>query len=475
MSDPMELRRVHLGPAACALDLGDGSERAEYVNQDYILQRLGRPHRCVNIMYTYYPHDAQWPQRISKACRDMDVAFQWDYPYDDYFPFGADGEPFAQMRDIRRHGQDVLLTLTADCALTDEEIRALARQLRTFGRMKLRLNHECSGNWFTHNKRFSFAEIGAFFARFAAIVREEAPHVSMIFCAGAAQADGTVEQEQAFTPAYRAADSWSTDKYLALHYGWPYNIAEVGGGKYTCSTAEEVYELFQRTALRLREQFGEKPFGTAEINVDGDVTGPLHQAEGVLRLAKLIRERKPAWFHFLSLYQFRDRGRLGLEVEDPNNPAVGIEQPLLRAYRDKVLNDPYFQPTLTLGEAASYPLPLRWGSSEDADGAALTLHLEKTPEFCEMTVEQDIGLMVALNGRWFYKAPQVKTIDLMPAFFDKPLQGPTELALTLFAPPADGENVDDGHTDWQTNAYAVLEQPPKLRIRYEVPGAVVFP
>ena len=38
-----------LRPAKCGLDLGDGSERAEYVDQDYILQTLGRPHRNINI------------------------------------------------------------------------------------------------------------------------------------------------------------------------------------------------------------------------------------------------------------------------------------------------------------------------------------------------------------------------------------------------------------------------------------------
>ena len=93
------MQKLHLGAAQCALDLGDGSERAEYVNQDYILHKLGRPHRAIGIMYTYYPHDKQWPQRISKACKDMNITFQWDYPYDDYFPFNADGQPWEQMRD----------------------------------------------------------------------------------------------------------------------------------------------------------------------------------------------------------------------------------------------------------------------------------------------------------------------------------------------------------------------------------------
>ena len=143
------MKKLHMGPAHCALDLGDGSERAEYVNQDYILHKMGRPHRGVNIMYTYYPHDEQWPARISEACRDMEISFQWDYPYDDYFPYGAEGQPFEQMRDIRRHGQDVILTLTIDCSLSDEELREVARQLKPFGQMMIRINHECCGQWFT--------------------------------------------------------------------------------------------------------------------------------------------------------------------------------------------------------------------------------------------------------------------------------------------------------------------------------------
>ena len=53
------------------------------------------------------------------------------------------GQPFEQMRDIRRHGQDVTLTLTLDCSLSEEYLRAIAKDFRTFGRMRLRINHEC--------------------------------------------------------------------------------------------------------------------------------------------------------------------------------------------------------------------------------------------------------------------------------------------------------------------------------------------
>ena len=55
MSEELKVKALHMGPAECAVDLGDGSERGEYVDQDYILQKLGRPHRAVNLMYCYYP------------------------------------------------------------------------------------------------------------------------------------------------------------------------------------------------------------------------------------------------------------------------------------------------------------------------------------------------------------------------------------------------------------------------------------
>lgn len=468
-----QYNKVHMGEAKCALDLGDGSERAEYVCQDYILHKLGRPHRCVNIMYTYYPKDKEWPQRISEACKDLNISFQWDYPYDDYFPYDVDGQPFEQMRDIRRHGQDVLLTLTIDCSLEDEQLRKVARQLKPFGRMRIRINHECGGNWFTHNKRFSYQEVGDFFVRFHNIIKEEAPNISTIFCAGFLKADGSgVEYEKEFLDAYKAADIWSADCYLALHYGWPYDVAEAGGGQYKCDSVSGYYEKFKSTAERLIKLCGRKPMTTAEFNTDGDVTGAFAQGESVVRFAGAFRDNHAEeWFKGISMYQFRDRGRLGLEIEDPNNKSVGIEQPMLEEYK-KVLHDPYFMPEMTSGEEVQFPVTLRWGGSEDADGIEIPVDFEGTPEFCEITVEDKIALMIEINGHWFYKAPDVKTIDLMSAFFKDKLVGSKQLKVKLFATPADGENHDDGTKDWNYNYYTEMKNPPEFRIRYEVPGKV---
>ena len=126
----MECYRIHMGKAKCAVDLGDGSERGEYVNQDYILSKLGRPHRSISLMYCYYPLDAGWPGRASVVHASPDISFAWDFPYDDYFTYkgglggSTEGEPFEYMREIRRHGQDVSLTLTIDPHVSDEIGRA---------------------------------------------------------------------------------------------------------------------------------------------------------------------------------------------------------------------------------------------------------------------------------------------------------------------------------------------------------------
>ena len=55
--------------------------------------------------------------------------------------------------------------------------------------------------------------------------------------------------------------------------------------------------------------------------------------------------------------------------------------------------------------------------AEDADGVAFKVYLEKTPEFCEITFNDALCLMIEFNGRWFFKDVSTKTIDLMPVFF----------------------------------------------------------
>ena len=74
--------------------------------------------------------------------------------------------------------------------------------------------------------------------------------------------------------------------------------------------------------------------------------------------------------------------------------------------------------------------------------------------------------MMEINGKWFYKSPEAKTIDFMPAFFEKPLDGAADLTLKIFAPPASGENDPSQGADWQTNYYTTITKLPNIRIRF---------
>ena len=470
-----QIKKIHIGPAKCAVDLGDGSERGEYVNQDYILHTLGRPHRAINLMYCYYPLDKEWPGRISEVMKNADVSFQWDYPYDDYFPYlgglngNTEGEPFTFMRDVRRHGQDVCLTLTIDPNVSDEHLIAIAKDLRPFGRVMMRINHEATGNWFSFTKRTSYQGVADFYVRFHKIIKEYAPNVSTVLCAGTYdEKTGKIEMEEEFKEAFLATDYWSIDKYISLHWGWPFDIAERGGNSHSRAYPDDVFESARKTFDRLKEVNGGagKPMVMSELNADGDVVGPYDQAEIITEFCNLVKNEKADWLNGFTLYQFRDRGRLGLEIEDPNNPDVGIPQPEMAAYKE-IIHDEYFYPTITEEAEVQFPVKMRWGGFEDSDGIEIPLHFDCNPTFCEITFEEELNLMMEINGKWFYKSPKAKTIDFMSAFYEKPLKGECDLTLKIFAPPASGENDPSQGEDWDINYYSEITKMPNIRIRFE--------
>lgn len=469
------MRHVHMGGAKIALDLGNGSERGEYVSQDYILHTLGRPHRAINLMYCYYPYDEGWPTRASLLPQpETEVNHAWGYAYDDYFPYlgGIDGdtmsEPFKSIRDIRRHGQDVILTLTVDCAVSSRRLIKIAEDLRPFGRLMLRINHEAMGQWFAFNKRYSYKEVADFFVRFHRIIKKHAPNIRTILCVGdgIVQPGGTLKYEDEFAEAIEVADMWAADTYLALHWGWPFDVAERGGETHKRVTNDSTFAGLNFEYKRFLTRGETRPFVISEFNADGDVTGPYEQVE---QLADFYR-RLPAEAPFVNgvtFYQFRDRGRLGLEIEDPSNPDAGYAQPALEMYK-KVMGEERHLPILTAGSAVAFPAKLRWGGSEDADGVAVSVEFEKQPVFCEVTFageDENLNLMLEINGRWFYKRPGAKTIDLMSAFFNK--DAPKVCDLRIFAPPPDGANDPAQGDDWDVNFYAELKNPPEMRVRFE--------
>ncbi len=470
---------IHMGAAKCAVDLGDGSERGEYVNQDYILHALGRPHRSISLMYCYYPLDKEWPGRISEVMKDANVSFQWDYPYDDYFTYKGglngttDDEPFTYMRDVRRHGQDVTLTLTVDPNVSDEHLIAIAKDLRPFGRLLLRINHEATGDWFSFTKRTTYQGVADFFVRFSKIIHEYAPNVKTIICIGGVEHPENgpeIEKEKEFAQCIPEADIWSVDKYMALHWGWPFDVALKGGNSFSRSKVRDIYNLTKLSFERYKELNGgvAKPMVMSEFNADGDVTGAYDQAMMVKEFCDIMEEENADWFSGFTFYQFRDRGRLGLEIQDPNNADVGIPQPVMKTYKE-IIHSERFLPKMEQGSEIELPVTLRWGGAEDADGLAIPMHFDSNPHFCELYFDEDddSNYMMEINGRWFYKSPEAKCIDLMSAFYEKPLDGACDMTLKLFAPPASGENDPSQGDDWTENYYYTVKKLPKIRLEFE--------
>lgn len=470
-----ELRKIHLSPAGCAVDIGDGSERGEYVDQDYIITKLGRPHRAVNLMYCCYPNDDGWPDRASTVFKNTSGVC-WSYPYDDYFPYhnsflgGSSGEPFKSMRDIRKHGQDIILTLTIDPNVNDDVLISIANDLRTFGRMYLRINHEATGNWFAFTKRCSYKQIADFFVRFQNILKEYAPNVSVILCIGGLDRNDPhkIEKEDEFYDAIVNTDIWSMDQYIALNWGWPAEKAEKDNCVYFRYDVIDIIKYFEDSCKRFYELNSNtsKPFYLSEINADGDVTGPYEQAECIKSFYKIISDKKPDWLNAVCLYQFRDRGRLGLEYEHPSNFGTGIETPLLNAYK-KIIEDPYFNPSIEYDSSVSLPVKLRWTSSEDAEGISLKADIKETPVFCELIFDKNdnSNYLIKFNGLWFYKSPECRFIDLMPSFFKNSFVSGSSYYIHFFAPPASGEN-DLSIQDGFYNYYYEVSEIPQVRIRY---------
>ena len=482
----MEVNKVFLKNADCALDLGDGSERGFYVNQDYIMHKIKKIHRGISLMYSYYPNDEQWPTRARFIKRDTNPKYPWASPYEDYFPYRGgregllDDEPFKSMQDIRRHGQDVVLTITIDPFLTEKDIILLAKDLIPYGRVFLRINHECTGSWFCYTRRASYQQIASFFVMCCNVMHKYAPNVKMILCAGMWDKNtGKLDMEDIFLEAHKAADIWSCDNYLSLHWGWPVDIAKKGKEKISFDSynVDEVYTKYKNTYLRLKEITGQdKPIVISEINADGDVNGPYDQAKMIQYFMEKLENDKEKWLSSFTLYQFRDDGRLGLEVTDPNNNEVGIEQPILSMYRSQIQNK-FFSSKIIFDKKIDLPATIRWSNSEDAEGLEITLSIQKNPHFAEIYFNEalkPLNLIIEFDGYWFYKAPGTKCIDFMSYFFDHKIENPVQLKMRFFAPPADGKNhkqkLQQGvqnDDSWIFNQYITIPEIPDIRIEYE--------
>ncbi len=344
--------RAHLNSARCGADLSNGSERSLYVPMSYIFKKLGRPHRAINIMFTYYPFDKGWPKRSSELVKWKKGMDLWDLPYDDYIPFTGivdkdqHAESIKQFRDIRRFGQDIHFTLTIDPKTPKKTLRKIAEGLKPYGRVFFRINHECNGFWFQHNKRYSYKTVSDFFIEFHNIIKEKAPLVKTVFCL-----NGTLEKEELhlgndeLAGAVRVADIIGLDRYLSLNYGWP-SPWKKNSTQYFNDNVDEWWSILKFCYKSIRDvRKHDFPMTLPETNADAEVNGPYGQAKRIQQMYEMIRNEKEMHIGAVTLYQFRDRGGLGLEKENPKTKKIAGTCPSISAYR-KATSDPFYNPVI---------------------------------------------------------------------------------------------------------------------------------
>lgn len=231
----MNIKKVELKQKKTRLILSNGSERGDYIELDYILKSLNRIHDGIQLLKTYYPNDEKWSDkyRISEITDKKNINYAWDYEYDDYHPFDIFSDEsitIKQFYDIKQHGSDIHLTLTMDLGITDGEIIEIVKQLVPFGRIFLRINHEANGMWFNYNKLNSYQEVSNFFIRCHKIIKRYADNIFTVFNI---TSDMFVKEklvkdcflklgDNELKEALEISDYWSIDKYVSLHYSWPF-------------------------------------------------------------------------------------------------------------------------------------------------------------------------------------------------------------------------------------------------------------
>jgi hypothetical protein len=448
--------------------MSNGSERAAYVPMAHVFKRLRRPHRAVNVMFTYYPFDKGWPKRARFVKPWKPGMHQWDLPFDDYEPFTGvvegdpDAEALRQFRDVRRFGSDVHLTLTIDLKTPVRQLRAIARALRPYGRLFIRINHECNGFWFQHNKRYSYRQCSRFFVRFHNILREEAPLVRTVLCLnGMHDATGEARQmrlrETELNDAVRTADIIGVDRYFSLFTAYP-NAWTGEPGTYYDDTIAGWWKILSACYRLVRDVRGDRfPYTLPEMNADGDVNGRYGQATRIRQMYDLVRTQKEIPVSALTFYQFRDQGKLGLEREDPETGARAGTYPAMAAYRRAVDHD-FYLPGVNVQGAALQPRPgmkLRWWHSEKAEGLAIKGVRPAGTARLQLIVPRGTYL-VHCNRRWFHVDRAARLC------LDRVVAPGERFELALFCPPENGENdtaPDGSYRDRYTRTLPGIPEP----------------
>jgi hypothetical protein len=450
-----QIRKIRLQPPPCTIGITDGSERGDYAGSGHMLKQIGRPHHVVNLMFQYYPDMEGWPTQGVK----------WRGFYrnntlnkgDGYFPLslapdGPWGQRFLrQIEDVRAHGQEPQLTLTLHADTPDRDLVRIAQALAPYGQMRIRINHECNGTWFYFNQRWSYKEVSDLFIRFHHIIHEHAPLLKTVACwngkgeayndpKGKAADGGQLTPDQ-LGPMFKTADIVSYDQYASLHFGWPNpDFDPDHPDQYFQIPLQIWWDLLDEVHREMSELRGEDtPIEVHEINEDADICGFEGQALWIRDFYREAVRRRYDWLKNITFYMFRDRGGLGLEQEDVEDPAQYRVLPSMQAYC-KAIDHEMFDLQITHGEtvARNAAPALRWTGPVDAEGLAFTWALSAPTAKVRVALPADAHLLLNTGDQWHVKKSGEREID-----FTAPRADP-HFELRVFAPPADGRDNTDG-------------------------------
>lgn len=465
---PIIMGQVHLVAPPCSVGITDGSERGDYVPQSHLLRVLGRPHHIVNLMFQYYPDIEGWPTQ----------GINWRGFYrnnslnkgDGYFPLvleegGRWGQLYLrQIEDVRSHGQEPQLTLTLHTSTSDADLIRIAQSLRPYTPLRIRINHECNGTWFYFNQVSTYKEVSDFFVRFHRILHTHAPGVCTVACwngpgdmlengPSAESSRGQLTEEQ-LAPMFRIADIVSIDQYFSLHYGWPDPSFDrhrpTASFRIAFETWWQIVEHFHDKICELRGS--DTPIEVHEVNEDADLVGFDGQAQWITRFYNEVLRRKLAWLANVTFYQFRDRGGLGLELENLNDSSQFEALPSLAAYRDAIQNE-FFQLRIETqpDNPISGAVTLRWESSIKAIGIACDYPLPREVEKIRLRCQAASCLLVEHGGEWLRKPPGQTHIHVRRKTHSELLR------IHVFAVPPDGRNTEPQAYSFTLNETPILE------------------
>ncbi|HBA85677.1 MAG TPA: hypothetical protein DCZ95_16470 [Verrucomicrobia bacterium] len=446
----LSIAPIRLASPRCTVGISDGSERGSYVPQAHLLNQMGRPHHTINLMFQYYPDMENWPtQGVNYLGFYRNTQLNKG---DGYFPLvleenGPWGQQYLrQIEDVRAHGQEPQLTLTLHADTPDSVLKQIALSLVPYGRMRIRINHECNGVWFYFNQRWSYKEVSDFFIRFHNILHEYAPEVSTCACwngpgedynkPDGAQCMRGQLTDDSLGPMFRAADIVSFDQYASLHWGWPNPAFDPKKPtEYFGLPFEIWWKLLDDCHNKMCDLRGEEVnIEVHEINEDANVIGAQAQAEWVTRFYNEAARLNLPWLTNITYYMFRDRGGLGLEKEDVNKPDVYSEQPALATYREAIRHANFEFRTEPLPAPAPSPLSFKWVTPVQAEGIQFSYAIPQGTPNATLAFPADRNLLVGCDRQWTIK-PVGQTYVKLPC-----QPGEETLAVKVFAPPADGKN-----------------------------------